>query len=114
MSACVFCEIVSGNAPARIVYRDDQLTAFHDIHPIAAVHILIVPNRHIDSLNDVEAEGAGLLGHMLLVARQIAGELGVAEKGYRLIVNTGADGGQSVFHLHLHLIAGKWTRFKLG
>ena len=111
---CIFCDIVSGQAPARIVYQDDLVTAFRDTRPIASTHILIVPNRHIDSVNDLQPEDSPLLGHMLLTARQIAADLGVAEKGFRLIFNTGRDGGQTVYHLHLHLIAGKIARFAIG
>jgi histidine triad (HIT) family protein len=111
---CIFCQIVSGQAPARIVFRDDLVTAFHDTRPIASAHILIVPNRHIDSVNGLEPEDAALAGHLILVAKQIAAEQGIAEAGYRLILNTGADAGQSVPHLHLHLIAGKLARFRLG
>ena len=111
---CIFCKIVSGEAPAEIYYRDDLVTAFRDTHPIAATHILIVPNRHIDSVNELEAGDEALVGHMVLVAKQLAAQQGLAEKGYRLVLNTGEGGGQSVFHLHLHLMAGKWTRFVLG
>jgi histidine triad (HIT) family protein len=111
---CVFCQIVSGESPARIVYRDDLVTAFRDRRPIAATHILIVPNRHIDSVNGLGPDDSDLAGHLLLAARQIAAEQGVAETGYRLILNTGADAGQTVHHLHLHLIAGKLARFRLG
>jgi len=111
---CIFCDIVSGQAPARIVYQDDLVTAFRDTRPIASTHILIVPNRHIDSVNGLEREDAGLVGQLVLVAKQIAAEQGVAGSGYRLIMNTGADAGQTVHHLHLHLIAGKLARFRLG
>jgi histidine triad (HIT) family protein len=111
---CIFCQIVSGEAPARIVYRDDLVTAFHDTRPIASSHILIVPNRHIESVNGLGPEDAGLAGHLILVARQIAAEQGIAGAGFRLIVNTGPDAGQTVAHLHLHLIAGKLARFRLG
>jgi histidine triad (HIT) family protein len=111
---CIFCQIISGQAPAAILYRDDLVTAFLDIHPIASTHILIVPNRHIDSLNELEQADATLVGHMVLVAKKMSAGQGVAAKGYRLILNTGPDGGQSVFHLHLHLIAGKRARFTLG
>ena len=111
---CIFCQIVAGEAPARIVYRDDLVTAFHDTRPIASSHILIVPNRHIDSVNALGPEDAALAGHLILTARQIAEQQGIAAAGYRLIMNTGADAGQSIPHLHLHLIAGKLARFRLG
>jgi histidine triad (HIT) family protein len=110
---CIFCQIISGKAPSTILLRDSLVTAFRDTHPIASTHILVVPNRHIDSLNDIEAGDAELLGHMVLVAKQLARQEGIAEKGYRLIINTGAHAGQSVFHLHLHLIGGKLARFTI-
>ena len=110
---CIFCQILSGEAPSTILLRDSLVTAFRDTHPIASTHILVVPNRHIDSLNDIEAGDADLLGHMVLVAKQLAWQEGIAEKGYRLIINTGAHAGQSVFHLHLHLIGGKLARFTI-
>lgn len=112
--SCPFCAILSGEAPARIVLRDDLVTAFHDIHPIARTHILIVPNRHIASVNELEEGDKDLIGHMVLVAKKIAAQEGVAEDGYRLIMNTGVHAGQTVPHLHLHLIAGKWARLALG
>jgi len=91
---------------AEIVYQDEEMTAFWDQHPATSIHILIVPNRHISSVNEMEAEDAALLGRLMLKAREIATEQGVRDKGYRLLVNVGEGGGQSVFHLHLHLIAG--------
>ncbi|MEW6094777.1 MAG: histidine triad nucleotide-binding protein [Chloroflexota bacterium] len=112
--SCIFCKIISGEAPATILYHDEQVTAFCDTHPIASTHILIVPNRHINSLNELEETDSALVGHMVLTARKLAAQEGVAAIGYRLILNTGAGGGQSVFHLHLHLIAGKQARFTLG
>ena len=111
---CIFCEIISGQASGAILYRDDEVTAFRDIHPIASTHILIVPNRHIVSINELEETDSNLIGHMVLVAKNLAEKEDVAEKGYRVIMNTGRDGGQSVLHLHLHLIGGKRARFTLG
>lgn len=112
--SCIFCKIVSGESPANIIYRDDLVTAFRDIHPIASTHILVIPNRHIASVNELEVEDEPLVGHMVMVAKQLAVQEGVAEKGYRLILNTGAHAGQSILHIHLHLIAGKLARFILG
>jgi len=109
--ACIFCDIVSGESPARIIYRDELVTAFRDIHPIASTHILIITNRHIDSANKLEPQDESLAGHMVLVAKQLAEEEGIAGSGYRLIINTGEHAGQSVFHLHLHLIGGRLARF---
>jgi histidine triad (HIT) family protein len=109
--SCIFCKIISGESPAQNLYRDDLVTAFRDIHPIAPTHILIVTNRHIDSVNELEPEDESLVGHMVMVAKQLATQEGIAERGYQLIINTGAHGGQSVFHLHLHLIGGRLRRF---
>lgn len=112
--SCIFCKIVSDEARATIVYRDDQVTAFRDIHPVAPTHILIVPNRHIDSVNALEGGDEQLVGHLFTVAGQLAKEEGVDKGGYRLISNTGIDGGQTVFHLHLHLIGGQRMRHPMG
>jgi histidine triad (HIT) family protein len=114
MPNCIFCKIVAGMASAKIVYQDDQVTAFRDIHPVTPTHVLIVPNRHIDSLNELEEADQALAGTLLLAARQIAEQEGIAESGYRLILNTGYEGGQTVFHLHLHLIGGQRMRFPMG
>ncbi len=114
MSECPFCQIVSRDAPSCILYRDEQVTAFRDIHPISRTHILVVPNRHIASVNDLEATDEELIGHMVLVAKRLAQQEGVAEKGYRLLLNAGPQSGQTVYHLHLHLISGRFTRFVLG
>ena len=105
--SCPFCQIIAGQLPARIIYQDDSVIAFHDRAPIAPIHILIVPKIHLPSLNEADAAQQALLGSLLLVAQHIARQQGVEQKGYRLVLNTGADGGQSVFHLHLHLIAGR-------
>jgi len=114
MTECVFCRIIAGKAPGEIVYSDEQATAFRDIHPVAPVHILIVPNKHIASLNDLTPEDEPLIGHLFTVARQLAQEQGIDGSGYRLIVNTGPHSGQAVFHLHLHLIGGQRMRFPMG
>jgi histidine triad (HIT) family protein len=109
---CIFCQIASGRIPAKLLYQDQQVCAFHDSHPIAPTHILIIPNQHIDSVNDVEADQEAVLGQLFSTARRLAKELGVAQSGYRLVVNTGPDAGQSVFHLHMHLIGGRHLPFK--
>ncbi|MCS6772877.1 MAG: histidine triad nucleotide-binding protein [Anaerolineae bacterium] len=103
----VFGKIVRGEIPARIVYQDEEVTAFHDIAPVAPTHLLIVPNKPIRTLNDATPEDGALLGKLLLTARRLAHELGVAEQGYRLVLNCNPDGGQSVYHLHVHLLAGR-------
>jgi len=101
-SPCVFCEIIAGRAPKRVLYRDDLVTAFRDAHPAASTHILIVPNRHIESLNDLTPGDESLGGHMLLVAQKLTRSENI-EGGYSLTINTGLQAGQTVFHLHLHL-----------
>ena len=104
--ATIFSKIIQGESPADIVYRDDLVTAFRDINPAAPVHILIVPNKYVPTLNDLEDEDEALAGHMLLVAKEIAQQEGVAENGYRIIINCNAGGGQEVFHLHMHVLGG--------
>jgi histidine triad (HIT) family protein len=106
-SACVFCQIAEGKASAQVIHRDERLTAFHDQNPQAPVHVLIVPNRHIENVNALASEDDTLAGAMILLAQQLAGELGIASSGYRLVLNTGLDGGQSIPHLHLHLLGGR-------
>jgi histidine triad (HIT) family protein len=103
----IFAKIIRGEIPSDRVYQDDLVTAFRDINPLAPVHILIVPNKLIPSLNDLTEEDSALAGHMMLVAKQLAEREGIARDGYRLIVNCNAHGGQEVFHLHLHLIGGR-------
>jgi histidine triad (HIT) family protein len=112
--SCIFCKIIAGEAKAAIVYRDDEVSAFRDLHPVAPTHILIVPNKHIESVGTLEPEDEPLMGHLFTVARKLAEEEGIADGGYRLITNTGANGGQTVFHLHLHLIGGQRMRHPMG
>jgi histidine triad (HIT) family protein len=112
--SCVFCKIVSNEAKATIVYRDEQVTAFRDVRPVAPTHLLIVPNKHIESVGALEVEDEQLIGHLFTVARKLAEEEGISRGGYRLITNTGTDGGQTVFHLHLHLIGGQRMRYPMG
>ena len=114
MSECVFCKIIAGVLPGEKLFQDDQVTAFRDKFPIASTHVLIVPNKHIHSVNELTPEDEPLVGHMFTVARQLASESGIAGEGYRLIVNTGAHAGQAVFHLHLHLIGGRRMRSPMG
>ena len=108
---CIFCKIVAGQIPAKRVFEDEELLAFHDIHPWAPVHVLVIPKRHITSLADVGAEHEALLGRMLGLAPRLMKELGV-ENGFRTVVNTGRDGGQEVQHLHMHVLGGPrpWLR----
>jgi histidine triad (HIT) family protein len=111
---CLFCKIVSRAVPAQIVYSDEWVTAFRDIHPAAPTHVLIVPNRHVAGLNDLAADETDLGGQLLRAAARVARQEGVHESGYRVIINTGADSGQIVFHLHLHLIGGQHMRYPIG
>ena len=112
--SCIFCKIVSDEVRATIVYRDEQATAFRDIHPVAPTHILIVPNKHIESVGALDPEDEQLMGHLFTVARKIADEEGISKGGFRLITNSGVDGGQTVLHLHLHLIGGQRMRHPMG
>lgn len=102
----IFSKIINGEVPADIVYRDDRATAFRDISPRAPVHILIIPNKPIPTVNDVSEADEADLGHLFVVATKIAQQEGIAEQGYRLIVNVNEHGGQIVFHLHMHLLGG--------
>ncbi len=104
---CLFCEIAAGNIPSKKVYEDESVVAFYDIAPQAPVHVLIIPRHHIESAQTLTEADNELLCHMFVVARELAIKLDVAESGYRLITNVGPDAGQSVPHLHLHLIGGK-------
>lgn len=104
---CLFCKIIAGEIPSQTVYRDELVTAFRDISPIAPTHILIVPNQHILSLGEMGEEHAGLLGRVVKVAGELAASEGIAESGYRFITNVGPDAGQAVFHVHFHLVGGR-------
>jgi histidine triad (HIT) family protein len=106
----IFSKIIAKEIPSDMVYQDDRVTAFKDISPAAPVHILIVPNKEIATIDDVTPEDEAVLGHMLVVAKQIARDMGIGESGYRVIINCKGDGGQEVFHLHMHLLGGR----KLG
>lgn len=114
MASCIFCKIIAGEISSQMVYSDDLVVAFHDIHPAAPIHILVVPRAHIASVNELLPEEEALVGRMFSAARQIAWEQGIQDSGYRLIVNTGPDARQSVYHLHLHLIGGQPMHFHVG
>ncbi|PIP24146.1 MAG: histidine triad nucleotide-binding protein [Candidatus Nealsonbacteria bacterium CG02_land_8_20_14_3_00_37_10] len=107
MSECIFCKIVKKEIPADIVYENDRVVAFKNINPVAPVHVLIIPKFHIPSLNHLGLEDKTLMGELILVAQKIAREQGVDKSGYRLVLNMGKDAGQTVDHLHLHLIGGE-------
>jgi histidine triad (HIT) family protein len=107
VSACIFCRIVEGSIPAKIVYQDEHALAFDDINPQAPVHALVIPKRHVPSVQDLGEADRVLLGHLLLTCTRIAKEKGLSETGFRVVANTGRDGGQTVFHLHLHVMGGR-------
>jgi histidine triad (HIT) family protein len=107
MSSCIFCRIAVGEVPAKVAYEDDQVLAFHDLDPKAPVHLLIIPKTHVANVAAVGPEHAPALGQIMVVARRLAEEQGVAQSGYRLVVNTHGDAGQSVDHLHVHLLGGR-------
>lgn len=104
---CIFCKIVEGKIPAQKIYEDEQVVAFNDINPQTPMHFLVIPREHIVSLREAETKHAAVLGHALLVGAKIADEKGVGEKGFRTVINTGEHGGQTVFHLHIHVLGGK-------
>lgn len=107
MADCLFCRIIGREIPASIVYEDDHVLAFNDINPQAPVHVLVVPKRHVASLNDLAAADDGLIGELVRRAAAIAADRGIAVDGYRTVFNCNADGGQTVFHVHLHLLGGR-------
>ncbi len=107
MTDCLFCKMVSGEIPPDIVYEDDEVLAFNDINPQAPTHVLIIPKKHIATLNEASDEDTQVLGRLNIVAAQLANKLGFAEDGYRVVMNCNADGGQAVYHIHLHLLGGR-------
>ena len=111
---CIFCKIVAGQIPSDVVYTDDRVIAFRDIYPMAPVHLLVIPREHIASLNDITEHQIPLVGHMVLVAKQLAKQQGIATKGYRVVINCGPQGGQEVQHLHMHLLGGRELSGGLG
>jgi len=114
MSHCLFCRIVAGEIPAAIVHRDDTLIAFKDINPQAPLHLLLVPRKHVATLNDLAAEDDALIGSMFRLAATLAQEHGYHERGYRTVFNTNGEAGQTVFHVHLHLLAGRGLTWPPG
>jgi histidine triad (HIT) family protein len=107
MSDCLFCGIVDGKIKANIVHQSERIVAFKDITPKAPVHILIIPRKHVASVLDLEADDAALIGEIFQVTRRLAREHGIADSGFRVVVNSGADAGQTIFHLHYHLLGGR-------
>jgi histidine triad (HIT) family protein len=114
MRDCIFCQIRDGKLGAKVVYQDDDVLAFEDINPQAPTHVVIIPRKHIATLNDLTPGDAELMGRLHLVARGIAADRGHAEPGYRVVMNCNREAGQSVFHIHLHLLAGRRLRWPPG
>ena len=114
MTDCLFCKIIDGEIPGDIVYENDNVLAFKDINPIAPEHILVIPKEHIATLNDLEEKHTQTMGELFLAAKKIAGEKGISESGYRTVFNCNKDAQQTVFHIHLHLIAGRQMTWPPG
>ncbi|MER3425431.1 MAG: histidine triad nucleotide-binding protein [Nitrospiraceae bacterium] len=114
MTTCLFCRIVERAAPSKIVYEDDQTLAFEDINPQAPVHTLVIPKRHIESIQELQEAETSLLGHLLLTCTRIAQQKGIAGSGYRIVTNTGPNAGQTVFHLHFHVLGGRTMAWPPG
>ncbi len=114
MFGCIFCQIASHEKPAKIVYEDEQCVVIQDLYPRAPVHLLVIPRKHITSLNDNLGGEEPLLGHLLAVAARMAKEKGIEGSGYRTVINTNAEGGQTVFHLHIHLMGGRVMKWPPG
>ena len=107
MADCIFCKIAAKQIPAKIAFENGQLLAFHDIHPMAPIHLQIIPKKHVARVSDLDMESAGIVAQLVLTANKLAAEMGVAEPGYRLVINCNPAAGQSVYHLHLHLLGGR-------
>ncbi|MDI3508311.1 MAG: histidine triad family protein [Clostridiales bacterium] len=114
MADCIFCKIASGEIPSQIVYQDDAVVAFKDVNPQAPVHILIIPRQHIPSLMDLDEASATVVSHIMVVAKNLAQQFSIAESGFRIVSNCGADAGQSVDHIHFHLLGGRSLQWPPG
>ena len=114
MDQCIFCRIASGELKSDLVYQDEMVVAFRDINPQAPHHILIIPRRHIETVHDLTESDAGLIGRLVLTANRIADQLGIADRGYRLLFACREEGGQSVYHIHLHLLGGRQMKWPPG
>ncbi len=114
MHDCIFCKIAAGDIPADIVYQDDQVVGFRDLNPQAPSHVLLIPRKHIATLNDLLPEDEAIVGRLLGAAREVAHREGFADEGYRTVINCNAHGGQTVFHIHLHLLGGRAMRWPPG
>lgn len=107
MSDCLFCKIAQGKIPAKVVYEDDKVIAFEDIKPAAPIHVLVIPKQHIDCASSIDEQNADVLSDIFLAINKVAEKLGIKERGFRIIVNNGEEGGQVIYHLHFHLLGGK-------
>ena len=107
MTDCIFCKIVQGEIPAEKVYENEHVVAFNDLNPQAPVHILVIPKKHISTINDISQDDTALIGEMYLAAKQIAADQGLSERGYRTVMNCNEEAGQTVFHIHLHVLGGR-------
>ena len=114
MADCIFCKIVAKEIPSQTVYEDNSILAFKDINPVAPVHVLVIPKKHILNINDITEQDEQLIGKIFVVIKDLAAEMGVANTGFRVVTNNGSDGGQEVDHLHFHLIGGKQLGSKIG
>ncbi|KEI00968.1 histidine triad nucleotide-binding protein [Clostridium botulinum] len=114
MGECIFCKIVKGEIPCKKVYEDDQVLGFEDINPAAPVHVLVIPKKHIKSLNEVSMENANIMAHALSVIKDIAKKMNIYDSGYRVVMNCGKDGGQEVPHIHFHILGGKTLAWPPG
>jgi histidine triad (HIT) family protein len=112
--SCLFCKIAAKEIPAKIIYEEKHIIAFHDITPQAPHHILIIPRKHIETINDIQFEDNELIGDMVLVAKKIAADLNIATDGYRVVMNCNGNGGQAVYHIHLHLLGGRQMAWPPG
>jgi len=114
MDNCIFCKIINKEVPSKIVYEDERVLAFDDINPRAPIHVLLISKEHFGTLNEIPEEKKDILSHLLLKARQVAQEKGIAENGYRIVLNTERDSGQEVFHIHFHLLGGRQMKWPPG
>jgi histidine triad (HIT) family protein len=110
---CIFCKVVSKELPGKIEFEDERYMAFYDINPKAPVHLLIIPKKHIENLNDIDESEIGIVADMALIAKNLAKKLGIDKTGYRVVINNGPDSGQEVYHIHMHLLGGNFLGSKL-
>lgn len=114
MGDCIFCKIIAGEIPSKKIYEDDKVLAFYDISPEAPVHFLVIPKEHISSANDLNEENCKIVSHIFMVINKIVGELGIANSGYRIVNNCGANGGQTVNHIHFHVLGARELKWPPG